>query len=68
MEWQTQLTDIQHHLNSGGVVQTVTYARATNYSKKHRDWCSADASGLYVRHGKGKVCLNFTHMRFGHDI
>jgi hypothetical protein len=65
MEWEAKLTEIQNHLRQGGVVQTLTYTRATQYTKKHVDWFSADATGLYVRQGKGKVCLNYTHMRFG---
>lgn len=63
-----KLAKIQHHLDTGGIVQTVTYTRATQYSKKHRDWFSVQGKDLYVRHGKGKVCLNFTPIRFGRYI
>jgi hypothetical protein len=68
MTWQEKLTEIQRHLETGGVIQTITYARATQYTHKHRAWFTADASGLYVRHGKGKVCLNFTPIRFGRYV
>jgi hypothetical protein len=66
--WQERLATIQDHLDTGGVVQVVTYAKAWQYTAKHRDWFSADDSGLYVRQGKGRVCLNFTGMRFGRYV
>ena len=68
MEWETKLQEIQTHLRTGGVIQTVTYTRATQYTRKHADWFSANDNGLYVRHGRGKVCLNFTTIRFGRYV
>jgi len=65
MDYAARLAEIQAHLNSGGVVQTVTAWKATQYTKKHVDWFTANASGLYVRQGQGTVCLNFTPIRFG---
>jgi len=59
-----RLSAIQRHLATGGKVMVVTYTRGTIYSPKHLDWFSADATGLYVRQGKGKVCLNFTPVKF----
>lgn len=59
-----KLARIQAHLRSGGVVQTVTYTRATQYTLKHLEWFTATERSLYVRSGTGKVCLNFTTIRF----
>lgn len=55
---------IQAHLRRGGAVRTVTYTRCTIYTAKHADWFSANENGLYVRQGKGRVCLNFTIIQF----
>jgi hypothetical protein len=60
-----KLARIQQHLDAGGVGQTLTYTRATLYSRKHRDWFTVSGNDLYVRQGKRKVCLNFTPIRFG---
>lgn len=63
--WAERLVQIQAHLDTGGVVQVVSYAKAWNYTTKHRAWFSADGTGLYVRQGKGRVCLNYSPIRFG---
>jgi hypothetical protein len=60
-----KLAAIQAHLAGGGVIMTVTYAKATLYKKKHLGWFSATETDLFVRHGKGKVCLTFTCIKFG---
>lgn len=61
------LTAIQAHLNAGGKVMVVTYTQGTIYTKKHRDWFTANTAGLYVRRGKGKDCLNFTPITFSRE-
>ena len=66
--WQTKLAEIQRHLDTGGVIQIVTYAKATQYTRKHRELFTADAAGLYVRRGRSKDCLNFTTIRFGRYV
>ena len=55
------------HLRAGGKVMTITYARGTVYSSKHADWFTANTSGLYVKSGKGKLCLNFTPVKFSKE-
>ena len=59
---------IQAHLRAGGSVRTVTYATSTIYSPKHVEWFSANTSGLYVRQGRGNVCLNFTTIQFSKSV
>jgi hypothetical protein len=63
--WQDRVAAIHAHLDRGGVVQVVTYTKAWLYTAQHRAWFSADDTGLYVRHGRGRVCLNYTPIRFG---
>lgn len=61
---QEKLAKIQAHLASGGKVMTVTYTKATIYSKKHVDMFSATDKDLFVQRGKGRDCLNFTCIKF----
>lgn len=44
-------TELNAHLESGGVIVIATYARATQYTKKHAGWFSERGGSIYVRHG-----------------
>lgn len=63
-DYVARLAAIQAHLAAGGKVMTVTYTRGTVYGAKYRDWFTANSRGLYVRQGRGKVCLNYTPIKF----
>ena len=63
-DYTARLAAIQAHLATGGKVMTVTYARGTIYSQKHFGLFTANSTGLYVRRGRTKDCLNFTPIRF----
>lgn len=46
------------HLRAGGVVQITTYTKSTLYTSKHAGWFIDGKDGaVYVRHGRGKVCI-----------
>lgn len=67
MDWpgnEEMCRRIQAHLDKGGQVVIATYARATRYTAKHREWFSADATGLYVRAGQRRDCINYCGIRF----
>lgn len=46
-------------LKAGGVVQVTTCAKSTLYNSKHAGWFFSKGGNLYVKHGKGSVCLSF---------
>ena len=52
-------------LSAGGIVQIVTYTRAIQYDKRHLSLFKVNPTGLYVRHGKRWVCIDYTCLRFG---
>jgi len=59
-------TEINTHLENGGVVQVTTYLKSTLYTKKHAGWFTMGGENLYVNHGKGKNCLSFgDHLMVG---
>lgn len=49
---------IKATLESGGSVVLATYTRATEYKPKHLELFSVSRTGLYVQHGKQRLCLN----------
>lgn len=63
-QFHERLRAIQDHLTTGGKVMVVTYAKSTIYDRRHLDSFSANDTGLYVRRGRTKDCLNFTPIRF----
>ena len=63
MEYQKRYDEIVNHLNNGNRVMICTYARATIYEKKHVNYFMINPSGLYVKRGKQKDCLNFTAVK-----
>jgi hypothetical protein len=48
----------------GGVVQVVTYFRATTY--KSIEWFRFDRFSAYVRRGKQWDCIDYAKLRFGY--
>lgn len=66
--YKTRLTEIQEHLRSGGIVQVLSYTRATHLDKRHVDYLKATDSGLYMRSGRKWVCINFNPIRFGRYV
>jgi hypothetical protein len=50
---------LNSHLASGGVIIIATYAKATEYAAKHAGMFEEGKDGcLYVRRGKGRICLS----------
>lgn len=46
-------SELNQHLESGGVVQVTTYLRSTVYDQKHAGWFRELTDGaLAVRHGR----------------
>ena len=48
----------------GGVVQVLTYTRATTY--KSIEWFRFDRFSTYVRRGKQWDCIDYAPLRFGY--
>ena len=55
---------INAHLSKGGVVTVSNYMRSTQYGAKHADWFTCSKTSLYVRHGKGRVCIDGNAINF----
>ena len=51
--------ELNAHLADGGAIVVATYTRSTVYNgPKYAGWFSESGGNLYVRHGRGKVCLS----------
>ena len=51
---------INNHLENNGIVMVSAYNRSTEYSKKHAGLFTTGSDGsLYVKRGKGNICLSF---------
>lgn len=49
---------LNSHLTAGGIVQVSTYLKSTIYTRKHAGWFTENAKGeIFVRQGRGKVCI-----------
>lgn len=57
-EARKKLNAIVKALNSGHTVMLSTYAKHTQYTKKHIGMFKATKSGLYVQQGKNWVCVD----------
>lgn len=63
-EYFDRLAVIQTHLRKDGKVMVVTYIGGTIYDKRHVNKFSANTTGVYVRRGKSKECLNLSPIKF----
>jgi hypothetical protein len=66
LRWHTALQSairIQRQLASGGTVVVATYTKATRYGRQHAYWFQGTPSGLYVKRGNGRVCIDYAAIR-----